>query len=225
MRRTLIFQSTHPSGVRLWRYAALVWKRRISIHAPQWGATVDIDVLLLDHLISIHAPQWGATEAAEAFLFMPEIFQSTHPSGVRLDSNIAQKFASLSFQSTHPSGVRRITGCRKYSPVLISIHAPQWGATLRLQQRRNRRTISIHAPQWGATIYAQAVTIRPTHFNPRTPVGCDLKGFSRRSGRAISIHAPQWGATTSNPRQSRRATISIHAPQWGATSFTWFSSV
>ena len=34
----------------------------ISIHAPQWGATVDIDVLLLDQLISIHAPQWGATK-------------------------------------------------------------------------------------------------------------------------------------------------------------------
>ena len=76
------FQSTHPSGVRPYalrlRFVSRDFNPRtpvgcdrcqqrrcvgygISIHAPQWGATVDIDVLLLDHLISIHAPQWGAT--------------------------------------------------------------------------------------------------------------------------------------------------------------------
>ena len=35
-----------------------------------------------------------------------------------------------------------------------------------------------------------------SHFNPRTPVGCDhrpIKGAGLLSG--ISIHAPQWGAT------------------------------
>ena len=168
-----VFQSTHPSGVRLWRYAALVWKRRISIHAPQWGATVDIDVLLLDHLISIHAPQWGATEAAEAFLFMPEIFQSTHPSGVRLDSNIAQKFASLSFQSTHPSGVRLNYPGSANGNVVISIHAPQWGATAPLLDHGQVKAISIHAPQWGATYYWMPEIFACTDFNPRTPVGCD----------------------------------------------------
>ena len=35
--------------------------------------------------------------------------------------------------------------------VIISIHAPQWGATERLSPKPGGRVISIHAPQWGAT--------------------------------------------------------------------------
>ena len=33
------------------------------------------------------------------------------------------------------------------------------------------------------------------YFNPRTPVGCDIKWEFDAGGRIISIHAPQWGAT------------------------------
>ena len=35
----MIFQSTHPSGVRRTGQQQLPRVRRISIHAPQWGAT------------------------------------------------------------------------------------------------------------------------------------------------------------------------------------------
>ncbi len=122
---------------------------------------------------------------------------------------------------------------------LISIHAPQWGATRGRWRRSNairfqsthpsgvrqpflprvkmHVEISIHAPQWGATI---------------------PQDYINRYGR-ISIHAPQWGATRNgvsdaayrcyfNPRtpvgcddrrqgEHHRPGISIHAPQWGAT--------
>ena len=123
---------------------------------------------------------------------------------------------------------------------LISIHAPQWGATRGRWRRSNairfqsthpsgvrqpflprvkmHVEISIHAPQWGAT-------------------GRSGQAYD---GELISIHAPQWGATVGdmglyahqpyfNPRTpvgcdppkwgQGRATcrISIHAPQWGAT--------
>ena len=33
------FQSTHPSGVRLYRLGDAAAREFISIHAPQWGAT------------------------------------------------------------------------------------------------------------------------------------------------------------------------------------------
>ena len=33
----------------------------ISIHAPAWGATLDIIIDKLGEVISIHAPAWGAT--------------------------------------------------------------------------------------------------------------------------------------------------------------------
>ena len=103
------------------------------------------------------------------------------------------------FQSTHPSGVR-----------------PQWHG-----RYHRRQLISIHAPQWGATSMAWPVSSAAAYFNPRTPVGCDTgverilfehgefqsthpSGVRRGSQGAviqywdISIHAPQWGATTSS---------------------------
>ena len=102
--------------------------------------------------------------------------------------------------------------------------------------------ISIHAPAWGATRPASITDGCPSHFNPRTRVGCDAFSpvFTRTMN--ISIHAPAWGATLAhlqaqadqayfNPRTRvgcdaptgcRRAgrAISIHAPAWGATTYS-----
>ena len=167
-----VFQSTHPSGVRL------AWRRNpagrgsISIHAPQWGAT-------------LHTPRCGP-------LFL--IFQSTHPSGVRRNAlRVAE--TKTKFQSTHPSGVRPVGKFLLRFRMGISIHAPQWGATqwpkpctrpAEFQSTHPsgvRRVtsgtttilnlISIHAPQWGATKTCLFDYVRDD----------------------ISIHAPQWGAT------------------------------
>ena len=57
--------------------------------------------------------------------------------------------------------------------VVISIHAPQWGATTCIFMLRHIFYISIHAPQWGAT-------------------AADEEAARKAE---ISIHAPQWGAT------------------------------
>ena len=81
--------------------------------------------------------------------------------------------------------------------------------------------------------------LQASHFNPRTPVGCDDQFLPLRHAGGISIHAPQWGATTSRYHYRKRTgyfnprtpvgcdtglvrvaggdLISIHAPQWGAT--------
>ena len=100
-----IFQSTHPSGVRRHgnRFARTI--RRISIHAPQWGATGGSTPACGAPAISIHAPQWGATVHGQ------------------YDTIIVR------FQSTHPSGVRRQLRGLTDGRSVISIHAPQWGAT------------------------------------------------------------------------------------------------
>ena len=122
-------------------------------------------------MISIHAPQWGATTSQMAGLQVQQ-FQSTHPSGVRLVEAPPASMALL-FQSTHPSGVRRVsanTGARSSSfqsthpsgvrPFISAIFWANW-------------FISIHAPQWGATIYHCDNRESAADFNPRTPVGCD----------------------------------------------------
>ena len=124
---------------------------------------------------------------------------------------------SLLFQSTHPSGVRHDGEVVGRFHVHISIHAPQWGATCRVDWAGGSGRISIHAPQWGATSVCEPPSVWPSNFNPRTPVGCDNLSRRRLSSLEISIHAPQWGATNIKRRLDLGGAISIHAPQWGAT--------
>ena len=210
-----LFQSTHPSGVRRRRYDTRPHstdfnprtpvgcdrsQRRDKSHGKHFNprTPVGCDLILrgdgVEVGISIHAPQWGATRVAK-IVIANCLFQSTHPSGVRLrrlhhpnrlrDFNprtpvgcdvicIPRHCRNRRFQSTHPSGVRPVSSIRVQRPHHISIHAPQWGATERLSSKPGGRVISIHAPQWGATGHINIRCTAGAYFNPRTPVGCDL---------------------------------------------------
>ena len=77
------------------------------------------------------------------------------------------------FQSTRPRGARLALSPSCLILLIISIHAPAWGATPGADAHRLVRIISIHAPAWGATIE------------------CNMT----QAELAISIHAPAWGAT------------------------------
>ena len=115
-RRTFhVFQSTHPSGVRHGGVRRHTGELYISIHAPQWGATLSAFPRYGLPRISIHAPQWGATMSNYGFPAR-NVFQSTHPSGVRL-AIPCWMYYGTEFQSTHPSGVRprRRAYCHKIS--------------------------------------------------------------------------------------------------------------
>ena len=59
--------------------------------------------------------------------------------------------------------------------------------------------VSIHAPAWGATVAVDGKVGPATlGFNPRTRVGCDEFQPQITAGLAdVSIHAPAWGATRS----------------------------
>ena len=78
------------------------------------------------------------------------------------------------FQSTHPRGVR-LASLASYLPALVvSIHAPAWGATSEEGGSFAETLVSIHAPAWGATIVCRSLPDHFQSFNPRTRVGCDL---------------------------------------------------
>ncbi len=77
-------------------------------------------------------------------------FQSTHPRGVRLKSNI-RLINTFLFQSTHPRGVRLCWRRKRKIWDYISIHAPARGATKGRAQYVWKLKISIHAPARGAT--------------------------------------------------------------------------
>ena len=78
------------------------------------------------------------------------LFQSTHPSGVRLGCDpMGDMMPQISIHAPQ-WGATGSTVCRVYG-FPISIHAPQWGATNHMHGVPDKWSISIHAPQWGAT--------------------------------------------------------------------------
>ena len=81
------------------------WVGKVSIHAPVWGATDMLDNILYGEEVSIHAPVWGATVA------------------------ISHATKTNMFQSTHPCGVRLFMRSNSFGVSFVSIHAPVWGAT------------------------------------------------------------------------------------------------
>ena len=79
----------------------------------------------------------------------------------------------------------------------VSIHAPAWGATVAAEQAEQDQQVSIHAPAWGATRRASWSSKVVTGFNPRTRVGCDPMSYIIvNAHNTVSIHAPAWGATS-----------------------------
>ena len=166
----------------------------------------------------------GVRPAGSVALTVPCEFQSTHPSGVRLARGPeVRRNADGEFQSTHPSGVRQSS--KPPNTASGSNFNPRTPVGCDLdakgQQLGDQIQISIHAPQWGATRNTWARTISANDFNPRTPVGCDIIPCSFPYHGAISIHAPQWGATYLLGAFVADWGISIHAPQWGATRITY----
>ena len=237
----------------------------ISIHAPQWGATREQCAVVLDQVISIHAPQWGATRFPPCPTRNPEyfnprtpvgcdatpralepnafLFQSTHPSGVRLCGrtcrwspdrhfnprtpvgcdNIRRSGSSARcrFQSTHPSGVRRSPVCsNQYSTSFQSTH-PSGVRPAHCSRRHRESNFNPRTPVGCDPVLTRA-PCEWRDFNPRTPVGCDLVSVIRLFDiiRFQSTHPSGVRREESYYRGLVRR-ISIHAPQWGATRWRY----
>ena len=148
--RTCSFQSTHPSGVR----PATQYRLGVrSLFQSTHPSGVRLSCTCLQYPVL-------------------SIFQSTHPSGVRPTEykTLARK---SQFQSTHPSGVRLKFGDSDVRRGLISIHAPQWGATVSPATRGKLFTYFNPRTPVGCDRFRVPVSDCFTYFNPRTPVGCD----------------------------------------------------
>ncbi len=155
---------------------------------------------------------------ALGFRVRPSIFQSTHPSGVRPPANKAQRTKDI-FQSTHPSGVRHlINSLKAWVGIFQSTH-PSGVRLSRSGQGGRGQLISIHAPQWGATRRVCRCRAAIGNFNPRTPVGCDQVDTRRRATRYHFNPRTPVGCDTRQAHRSHHRRISIHAPQWGATGW------
>ena len=100
----VIFQSTHPRGVRHLIITFFPCIYFISIHAPTWGATAMGWPIYLPHGFQSTHPR-GVRPHILSGSGCRTIFQSTHPRGVRR-LGYPDKVCTIQFQSTHPRGVR-----------------------------------------------------------------------------------------------------------------------
>ena len=100
-----MFQSTHPRGVRHDFQTEKDRIEQVSIHAPTRGATyiyAGTNAGCMSFNPRTHA---GCDLVLNCSVFVVNMFQSTHPRGVRLLPVITNNSHAM-FQSTHPRGVR-----------------------------------------------------------------------------------------------------------------------
>ena len=166
--------------------------------------------------VSIHAPTWGATGACACSSASRACFNPR--SHVGSDVPYFSTFSSASlFQSTLPRGERH-NGTRWQQLTLqVSIHAPTWGATCCQQRIVVSLQVSIHAPTWGATPEYLSDEAQDSVSIHAPTWGATLNLSEQIKMIGVSIHAPTWGATIYPPFVGFWGKVSIHAPTWGAT--------
>ena len=103
------------------------------------------------------------------------------------------------------------------TPLLISIHAPTWGATRGPYSEVKKYVFQSTHPR-GVRLPNKSGFDLSHEFQSTHPRGVRRKPTDALSpAGTISIHAPTWGATLISSQIDLNEQISIHAPTWGAT--------
>ena len=120
----------------------------VSIHAPTWGATFVFNSLIADNCVSIHAPTWGATRRRAEERRREEV--SIHAPTWGATCRRRRKRHTKSFNPrSHMGSDRRV-------PLLI-VSSPSFnprshmGSDKIMSDKEKTMLVSIHAPTWGAT--------------------------------------------------------------------------
>jgi len=69
-------------------------------------------------------------------------------------------------------------GVNETKSLVVSIHAPAWGATYKAIDTGLEQYVSIHAPAWGATPAMGCFCGKEKSFNPRARMGRDPALFA-----------------------------------------------
>ena len=120
----------------------------VSIHAPVWGATATSK---LSPMTVGFNPRTRV--GCDNRCYKRDIWWRCFNPRTRVGCDMDRNLRSLLdlFQSTHPCGVR-LTVTPPAGVSHVSIHAPVWGATFSASQKVTQaELVSIHAPVWGAT--------------------------------------------------------------------------
>ena len=149
-RLYILFQFTHPGGVRQRGQLGRAQPRNVSIHAPGRGATTSIS----------SSSRWVM------------MFQFTHPGGVRLDFKSISDHV-VTFQFTHPGGVRLHTLHTSYNTVAFQFTHPG-GVRLHKPLRTPSGTLFQFTHPGGVRLGGLCLrSCSIACFNSRTREGCD----------------------------------------------------
>ena len=148
-----LFQSTHPSGVR---------------------PAVKTCCRTYQHYFNPRTPV-GCDLALIAEYQRDKNFNPRTPVGC--DPKPTRRLACPNgyFNPRTPVGCD-FSDCLIFVQVIISIHAPQWGATIIMQWAMMRLLFQSTHPS-GVRLVTCRVMALWTYFNPRTPVGCDAEPY------------------------------------------------
>ena len=167
----------------------------VSIHAPARGATPE----RAGRNRGIHRFNPRTRTGCDAAGFWNlEAGRSFNPR-TRTGCDLPSMYTGASFnmfQSTHPHGVRLYFYGILVRDREVSIHAPARGATKRHEKPAPEVKFQSTHPHGVRPARLDVSRKMETGFNPRTRTGCDgLKASKGRRVYRVSIHAPARGAT------------------------------
>ena len=212
----VVFQSTHPSGVRPCPGG---FGRANGNFNPRTPVGCDRNRPAGGSIVRNFNPRTPVgcdfpTTSAVGRVFE---FQSTHPSGVRQVPKGPPHWC-IRFQSTHPSGVRPRDARSADSHEKFQSTHPSGVRQTRHRSRKGTSPFQSTHPS-GVRLIPSCSAMMSRYFNPRTPVGCDIFWFapSRPPNEFQSTH-PSGVRRRHHHGRHHPDHISIHAPQWGATA-------
>ena len=141
----------------------------VSIHAPTWGATLDVIVGEWYVGVSIHAPTWGATRGAKSS-FCCRMFQPTLPHGERRHAAAYLRTRECFNPRSHMGSDADIY--KRLKDKFVSIHAPTWGATYQNILGRTWLRFQSTLPH-GERLSVSDLPLCSRSFNPRSHMGSD----------------------------------------------------
>ena len=214
--RTLLFQSTHPRGVRRDAAVDLLLEHLVSIHAPARGATprkaglprrpecfnprtregCDPVKRPLSgaRTVSIHAPARGATQEWAVRLSRHQRFNPRTREGCDVfEPKIRRELKC--FNPRTREGCDAIPLASVPAFLFQSTHPRGVRRVVDPQSRQEAKFQSTHPRGVRRTICHDFHP--PQGFNPRTREGCDHSLRGRVHNGQVSIHAPARGATKS----------------------------
>ena len=171
--------------------------RRVSIHAPAWGATAAADAGWHRVRVSIHAPAWGATRRGQLMRTVRSFNPRPRVGGDPAPRADGSRPSRCCFNPRPRVGgdrgdraLRRLLRC--FNP------RPRVGGDLSRAGDHRVRKFQSTPPRGGRPHRTPALDRHaPRVFNPRPRVGGDRRPDAPHRARrwSVSIHAPAWGAT------------------------------